>query len=88
MVSQLAVDGQPLAIWAESGLVQYRIVGPDPGVLSAAAETLKAAMRAEPHTVDVRDDWENRTIKIRVVVDQARARRAGVSSSDVANARS
>jgi len=71
---------------AESGLVQYRLIGPDSETLSNASETLKAAMRAQPFTVDVRDDWENRTIKVQVDIDQARARRAGVSSEDVAEA--
>ncbi len=71
---------------AESGLVEYRLVGTDASVLSGFSETLKSAMRAEPFTVDVRDDWENRTIKVLVQVDQNRARRAGVSSQDVAQA--
>ena len=35
--------------------------------------------------VDVRQDWENRVVRIKVKVDQARARRAGVTSRDVAN---
>ncbi len=84
---QLRAQVKPMSIGpAESGLVQYRIIGPDSEVLSEASEALKSAMRAEPFTVDIRDDWENRTIKIQVQVDQARARRAGVTSQDVAEA--
>jgi multidrug efflux pump subunit AcrB len=34
--------------------------------------------------IDIRTDWQNRTLKILIKVDQVRARRAGVSSNDIA----
>ena len=37
-----------------------------------------------PGTIDIRTDWQNRTLKILIKVDQVRARRAGVSSNDIA----
>jgi multidrug efflux pump subunit AcrB len=43
------------------------------------------SLHAISGTVDVMQDWENRVLRINVKVDQARARRAGVTSRDVAN---
>ena len=37
-----------------------------------------------PGAIDIRTDWQNRTLKILINVDQVRARRAGVSSNDIA----
>ena len=42
-------------------------------------------MRAMPGTTDIRNNWENTVIKAPVMIDQARARRAGISSLEVAN---
>ena len=70
----------------EAGLVQYRISGPDDKTLKKYAGELQAAMRALPNTRNIKDDWDNPTITILVKIDQALARRAGVSSESVANA--
>ncbi len=70
----------------EAGLVAYRIVGPDESVLKRAAEQLQLALRRVPWTIDITDDWKNPVVTIQAVVDQEAARRAGVSSEDVANA--
>ncbi len=70
----------------EAGLVEYRISGPDKHLLKKYAFELKTAMRALPGTRNIKDDWENPTIKIVVNIDQARARRAGITSEQVANA--
>ena len=70
----------------EAGLVEYRIVGSDSAVLKSASEQLQLALRRVPLTVDVTDDWDNPTVKLRVVIDQETARRSGISSQDVANA--
>ena len=69
---------------SETGLVELRITGSEAGTLKGLAERVKQVMRAVPGTVDVKDDWENRTWKLIVKVDQALARRAGVTSADVA----
>jgi multidrug efflux pump subunit AcrB len=45
-----------------------------------------AALRKIPGTIDIKQDWNNRVMVTKVDVDQARARRAGVTSEDVANA--
>lgn len=81
--------GKPKAMWfgpTETGVVEVRLSGPDEGVLRARAEHLLSALRAVPGTIEVEQDWENEVLKIEVVVDQSRARRAGVTSRDIAGA--
>ncbi|MGD9231620.1 MAG: efflux RND transporter permease subunit, partial [Desulfobacterales bacterium] len=53
-------------------------------VLWDQAEQLKAGLRNIPGTLDIKDDWNNRVISTKVEVDQYRARRAGLTSQDVA----
>jgi multidrug efflux pump subunit AcrB len=76
------------AMWlgsTETGLFEIRIGGPAFAVLRQKAEHLMQSLHAIPGIVDVMQDWENRVLRINVKVDQARARRAGVTSRDVAN---
>ncbi len=70
----------------EAGLVEYRIAGTDEQVLKNAAEQLQLALRRIPLTIDVTDNWKNPTVTLRAVINQDAARRAGVTSQDVANA--
>jgi multidrug efflux pump subunit AcrB len=70
---------------SETGLIELRISGLDTTTLKGIAEQVKQAMRQLPGTIDVKDDWENRTWKLVVKIDQALARRAGVTSADVSN---
>lgn len=70
---------------SETGLVELRITGTDAATLKGLAEQVKQVMRRLPGTIDVKDDWENRTWKLVVNIDQALARRAGITSADVAN---
>lgn len=79
--------GKPKAMWfgpTEAGLVQLRISGPDERVLAAKAEHLLAAFRAVPGAVEIEQDWENSVLRVEVAVDQTRARRAGITSRDIA----
>ena len=69
----------------ETGLMQVRLSGPDTGVLKEQTEQLMAALRKIPGTVDVKQDWNNQVFTARADVDQARARRAGVTSKNVAD---
>jgi len=76
------------AMWlgsTENGLFEVRLSGPEFTVLRQKAEHLLDGLNGIPGIVDVMQDWENRILKINVRVDQARARRAGVTSRDVAN---
>ncbi|MEM8986619.1 MAG: efflux RND transporter permease subunit [Pseudomonadota bacterium] len=70
----------------EPGVIQIRLIGPDGEILAARAEDIKEAFYAVPGTVGIKQDWENKILKIVVDVDQTRARRAGATSQDVASA--
>lgn len=70
----------------EAGLVEYRIVGPDATVIKGVSDKIMTAMRGIEGTRNIQDNWENLTVKIIVEIDQARARRVGVTSEQVANA--
>jgi multidrug efflux pump subunit AcrB len=76
------------AMWlgaTETGLFEIRLSGPAFDVLRQKSASLIQSLRGIPGIVDVRQDWENRVARVSVKVDQARARRAGVTSRDVAN---
>ncbi|MDG1211825.1 MAG: efflux RND transporter permease subunit, partial [Paracoccaceae bacterium] len=68
----------------EPGIVQVRLIGPDKYVLVNEADVLLDALHGVPGTIGIKHDWENKVLKLIVEVDQTRARRAGVTSSDVA----
>ena len=83
------VRGRVKSMWlggSETGLFQMRLSGPDITVLQDQAEQLTAALRKTPGTIDIKQDWNNRVFTAKAAVDQARARRAGVTSEGVANA--
>ncbi len=66
--------------------VQFRVIGFDPLVLRQRADEVKAAMRQNPNTRGVNDNW-NESIKVmRLEVDQDKARALGVSSQSIAQA--
>jgi multidrug efflux pump subunit AcrB len=69
---------------SEPGFVEIRLVGPDTEYLYAKGNQLVDGLRAMPGSLDVRHDWENKVLRAKIVVDQVRARRAGISSRDVA----
>ena len=66
--------------------VQFRVVGPEPLVLRARADEVKAAMRENPYTRGVNDNWNESVKAIRLEVDQSKARALGVSSQSIAQA--
>ncbi|WP_348765269.1 efflux RND transporter permease subunit [uncultured Salinisphaera sp.] len=73
---------------SDSSQLQIQIKGPDADYIYAQASRIESLMATVAHTIDVRHDWENRIDAIRVDIDQARARRAGVTSADVARSMS
>ena len=88
LANQPNVRGRVKAMWlgaSETGLVEFRLSGPDGAVLWRQAEQLMDAMRAVPGTIDIRQDWNNLVFRLVVEVDQARARRAGLTSQEVAD---
>lgn len=61
--------------------VQFRVIGQDPIVLRERADEVKAAMRLNPNTRGVNDNW-NESIKVmRLEVDQTKARALGSPAS-------
>ncbi|MCW0423783.1 efflux RND transporter permease subunit [Xanthomonas sacchari] len=70
----------------ESGVAIYRVIGPDETQLRRIAAGIADALRGLPGTLDVSDDWDSRIPRYVVQVDQAKARRAGVASEDIAQA--
>ena len=64
--------------------VEVRVSGRDTEMLFAIVDGLKAELRAMADTTTVSDDWGMFGKKLVIEVDQPRARRAGVSSQDVA----
>ncbi|WP_417450606.1 efflux RND transporter permease subunit [Kordiimonas sp.] len=69
----------------EAGLVEIRLSGTDSDYLYQKAQLISEAMAAIPGSVNIRNDWENRVVKLRIEVDQTRARRAQVTSQEIAN---
>jgi multidrug efflux pump subunit AcrB len=69
---------------SDSSEIKLQVVGPDSDVIYAKAQQLVDRLHEIPGTIDIRTDWQNRTLKILIKVDQVRARRAGVSSNDIA----
>jgi len=66
--------------------VQFRVSGPDPKVLRLHADEMKAAMRANPNTRGVNDNWNESVKVLRLQVDQDKAQALGVSSQSIAQA--
>ncbi|MGI9304559.1 MAG: efflux RND transporter permease subunit [Gammaproteobacteria bacterium] len=71
---------------AALGTVEVQVFGPDADMLRALGDRVKQAFLSVSGTQAVRSDWENPVLKLRVVIDQERARRAGVTSDDIARA--
>jgi multidrug efflux pump len=64
--------------------VEFRLSGKDPQVLFEIAEEIKQRLRGLDGTRNIKDDWGQRIKKIVVDINQPRARRAGVTSRDIA----
>ena len=66
--------------------VQFRVVGSDPVALRVYADEVKAAMRENPSTRGVNDNWNESVKVVRLEVDQTKARALGVTSQSIAQA--
>ncbi len=69
---------------SDSSQIKIQVKGPDKAVIYAKAHEIMEVLHQVPNTINIRTDWENRIVKIMVEVDQHRARRAGVTSDDIA----
>lgn len=70
----------------DAGTVAYRISGPDETVLRAVGGQVQDALRRVPGVEQVRDNWGPRVPRVDVRIDQAKARRLGIGSDDIATA--
>jgi len=64
--------------------VEVRLYGKDTAALFEKAEAVKQHMASIPSLRNIKDNWGLKTKKFNVVIDQAKARRAGISSEDIA----
>jgi multidrug efflux pump len=66
--------------------LQYRVFGADPAQVQSVADRVAAVMRADPHVQRVNQDWGERLKRLRVEVDQDKARALGISSRQIKEA--
>lgn len=82
------VRGRIKGMWlgsTETGLFEMRLSGPNKERLLAQAEDLQAALRDIPGIIDIKQDWNNMVMRVKVKVDQIQARRAGLTTQEVAD---
>ncbi len=70
---------------AAAGTVEIRVRGPDMDVLRVIGDQIKDVFYSVPGARSVRSDWEDPVLKLYVNVDQERARRAEVTSEEIAH---
>jgi multidrug efflux pump len=66
--------------------IQYRVYGPDNKKVQAIADKVAVALRDNPHVRRVNQDWGERLKRVRVDVDQDKARAVGLSSQQIQSA--
>jgi len=71
---------------SDSSTIKIQVKGPDGKVIYQKAQEIMDVLHQVPNTLDIRNDWENLITKIEVKVDQHRAKRAGLTSDDIAQA--
>lgn len=64
--------------------IEIRLIGDDISRLYVIMASVKKQLLATSGVMDISDDWGPRTKKLAIKINQDRARRAGVSNSDVA----
>jgi len=69
---------------SDSNTIKIQVKGPDKKIIYQKAEQISELLANTPNTLDVRHDWENLIVKIKVEIDQHRAKRAGLTSNDIA----
>jgi len=63
---------------------KIQVIGPDEDIIYEKSQEVLQVLRSIPGNSELRTDWQNRIMKIAVNVDQQRARRAEVTSDDIA----
>ena len=65
--------------------IEARFIGPDPEVLRQLAAQAKAIIREDPAATGIRDDWRERSKMLRPQLNEANARRLGITKKDLDN---
>ena len=69
---------------SDAKVLEVQVKGPDQNYIYDTALKIEEKLAEIEGTFDIHNDWENRVTEIRVEVNQQNARRAGVSSDDIA----
>ena len=69
-----------------SAKIEARFIGANPAVLRQLAHQAKAIMREDYNATGIRDDWRERSKMIRPQLNEANARRLGITKRDLDNA--
>ncbi|QJR80180.1 efflux RND transporter permease subunit [Alteromonas pelagimontana] len=69
---------------SDSSKIEIQVKGPDKDLLFQTAQKMEHLLQNLPGSFDIKNDWENRVTQIKLDISQQKARRAGVSSSDIA----
>lgn len=64
--------------------IEIKVTGDNPDQLSILSQQIKLKLTTISGTKNIKDDWGPKTKKFIVDIDQTKAQRAGVSSSDIA----
>ena len=70
---------------SDAKTIKIQVKGPDKNVIYQKAQQVMDLLHTVPNTIDIRSDWENLIVKIDVQVDQHRAKRAGLTSNEIAD---
>ena len=70
----------------EGGKIQLRISGTDPTALRRLARTAKDIMYESGNAKAIRDEWKEKVMVVRPQLEEAQARRQGITRPQVANA--
>ena len=85
VVPDVLVYGQKFVLGpGEAQKIQFRIMGKDPKVLRRAAEEALAVMRADGGLKEIQSDWRNPVDLLVPDIAEDRARKLGVTRSDIA----
>jgi multidrug efflux pump subunit AcrB len=68
----------------DSSVIEIQVKGPDADFLYETALKIQDILHSVPDTVNIGMDWEGRVTRLAIEINQLQARRAGVSSADVA----
>lgn len=68
----------------EAGLVKVELRGDDAEYIYGKARELETSMLDVAGSLNVLNDWGNKVVKLNIEIDQTRARRAQITSQDIA----